>query len=255
MLGDSMRDAIDIAIDRGIANSHKDRGDEAHAHVGDLGFCRRQTWARRNGKRFGKFDTQTLFKFWAGLAIEAYLCDRANESISVLRDLRIAMWPGPGAIDAKLVGEEYEPTPFEMIGHPDGVTDDAVIEVKSTEFFKQARPPYARIPPTWDRVRTKQRHYVYQVCAYALALKKPYAVLIIVDRASLERVTFRFDPREFEDNVRNWMVSVLADTMRGEPEPEAAPPEDWQCAYCRYYACEENVNPQNDERNNRAKAV
>lgn len=253
-MADAIVDAIIEAIEEHIASTHSERGDEAHAHVGDLGFCKRQTHARRSGKRMGKFDTETLWKFWSGLMLEKFVAEAVGKRMEVLRDVRIAMWPGPGRIDAKIVGEEYVPLAIEMIGHPDGVTQNAVIEVKSTEFFKQQKPPYARILPTIDRIKNNQQHYVYQTAAYALALQKPHAILVVVDRASLKYVVFRFDPRDAYKDVRDWMIAVLADTEPGQPEPAPRPPKQWMCAYCRYYDCKENVNP-NNEKYDRAHAV
>ena len=239
--------ALADAIDEYTLLLFPPRGDERHAHVKDIGSCDRQTWARRQGNE-EKFDADTLRKFVLGFACEDYALAAAASRQTVTTGVRLAMRPGFEGVVGRIVGADYIPTEFELVGHPDGVLDDAVVEVKSTEFLTSRNPPYERIIPTLETVVAKQFHYVLQTAAYALALNKRWGVLIIVCRASGKKTVLRLDPLQFERDVLSRMVEVLAYTGRDRPMPPAQPPAfsfngkgvSWMCKHCRFFDCEKN---------------
>jgi hypothetical protein len=242
-----MVDEFARAIDAYAHATFELRGDEACAHVKDLGSCDRQTWARRHGFE-GAFDSDTLRKFSLGFFVEDYILEALGVRMDLTHGLRLAMWPGFDGIEGQIVGEDYEPGDHEMVGHPDGVGDACVVEIKSTEFLVD-RTTYARILPTLASVQEHQRHYLLQCAAYALALAKPVGILVIVCRASGKYVVLQFDPHDYEAEVMLRMIQVFETTSAAVPMPPAEPPgwsfnkngASWMCKYCRFYSCEKNV--------------
>lgn len=252
--GEALVRDIRAALHDDAVASHQPRGDEAHAHVADLGGCDTATAMRRRGYARQPHDDKTLRLFEAGLWYEERKLRAIQRTIpDIVRGVRVAMWPDLGGIGAKIVDEHYTPEWWEMIGHPDGVSAarQAVAEIKSTASY---------FSPTLQWVYDNKRQWIYQVAAYALALRKPLGVLIFEHRSGMhdEDAVVWLDPRDYEEAILSRMTSVLA-TTPDNPIPQPHLPE-WSfklnkktgvresvstfCKYCDYLQCA--LNPRHN---------
>lgn len=227
-------------LDARTLEDYKPRGDELAHHVADLSGCARETWARFKGLQ-APLDADTARKFEMGIDCENRIVAKLLRDYPDLRlGLRVALWIGlEGLIEAKIVPDDYEPLSYEFIGHPDGVTDDAVIEIKSTEFLI-ARSTWERIVP----VAPEQLLWGYkmQAAAYALALCRPRAIIIEQCRVTGMETVVEFDPATMRADVMARMRSLIKLTP-SSPKPEPTLHEStinqktkqsWLCKYCRF---------------------
>lgn len=225
-------------LDQFARDSNPPRGDEQLRHVSDLAGCDRATWARfRN--LLGGYDADTLRKFGMGFDVEnRVLTAIGRYAPDLVLGANVAMSIGFDGIEGRIVGDDYAPRSDEIVGHPDGILDGAIIECKSTEFMTD-RQSYTRIVPvTREQL---QHHYKLQSGAYALALGKLRAVVIIQCRASGAITAISFDPREFEAEITQRIRAVLAISAGGNmPEPTLHPStlnkagQSWLCKYCLF---------------------
>jgi hypothetical protein len=230
------------ALDAFARDLNPPRGDENLLHVSDLAGCDLATWQRWHGNAADVHDPDTLRKFFLGFAVEDHVLTGIGRETPIDLGVRVALWLDFEGIVGKLVPEDYVPGPREFIGHPDGVTADAVLEVKSTEFFTQRVPPFARIvPQTEDDLA---HHYRIQASAYALALGKPRAIVIVLCRASGIVTSIAFDPQRYVDEIEGRMRALLdARAAATPPHPTLHAStlnkkgESWLCKYCAYTAC------------------
>lgn len=218
----------------------KPRGDEAHHHLGRISGCLREEWA---GKKFllSPFDADTARKFEEGHDIENRIVTKLLRDYPDLQlGVKLVAWVNlEGLIDGRLVDEDYEPRPYEFVGHPDAVTDDAVLEIKSTEFLLD-RQTWERIVPT--QPQDLQWHYKMQVAAYALALCRPRCIVIQQCRVSGMESVIEFDAASMRADVIARMrafVRVNADSPMPEPTLHestinAKTKLSWLCKYCRF---------------------
>lgn len=218
----------------------KPRGDERFHHLGRIAGCVREEWA---GFKFllTPFDAETARKFEEGHDIENRIVTKLLRDYPDLQlGVKLVAWVNlEGLIEGRLVDEDYEPRPYEFVGHPDGVTDDAVIEIKSTEFLLD-RSTWERIVPT--QPDDLQWHYKMQVSAYALALCRPRAIVIQQCRVSGLQSTIEFDPATMRADVIARMrafVRVTADSPMPAPTlhestVNAKTKLSWLCKYCRF---------------------
>jgi hypothetical protein len=233
-------------LDQFARDINPPRGDEQQRHVSDLCGCDRATWARMHGW-LSAFDPDTLRKFGIGFHVEGHIVSAIGRSRpDLILGARVVMRVGIDGIEGCVVSEEYQPHPWEIVGHPDGILDDAIIECKSTEFMVDRNNGYARIVPL--TVADLQWHYRIQAGAYALALGKPRCVVIIVCRASGQISAISFNPKLYETEIIERMHDVLA-ISEEEPQPtlhrttiNAKTGKSWLCKYCLYEACELNTH-------------
>lgn len=222
---------------------HPPRGDEGDRHVADLAGCDRETWARFAGL-LDPHDPDTLRKFADGHDIEnRMLTAIGRHRTDLVLGARVAFSIGFDGIEGRLVDDDYTPGPGEFIGHPDGVLDDMIIECKSTEFMVNRSAGFSRIVPT--TAKELQHHYKIQAGAYALALGKKRAIVIIECRASGMTTAISFKPELYADEIKQRMRAVL-DIGDDEPEPTLHEStfnksgQSWLCKYCRFAGCEHN---------------
>jgi len=224
-------------LDQFARDLNPSRGDEQYYHVSDLSGCDRATWARFRGL-LRDHDADTYRKFLDGHDIEnRHLAAIARVRPDLALGLRVAMRYEFGFIEGKIVDEAYEPKPGEILGHPDGVLEDAVIECKSTEFMTD-RATWARIVPITPEQLAW--HYKMQAGAYALALNKPKAIVIIECRASGKITGISFNPREMENEIKT-RIRMLLGVHKDAPKPSprlhidtinTKTGQSWLCKYC-----------------------
>jgi len=203
-------------LDQFARDLNPSRGDEHHYHVSDLSGCDRATWARFNGL-LREYDADTYRKFLDGHDIEnRHLAAIARSRPDLLLGMRVALRLDFGFIEGKYVDEAYEPKPGEIIGHPDGVLEDAVIECKSTEFKTDRNNGWARIVPVTPK--ELQWHYAIQAATYALALDKPKAIVIIECRASGKITGISFNPKDYADEIKT-RIRILLGIQKNSPKP------------------------------------
>ena len=223
------------------------RGDENHLHVSDLFGCDRATHARIVDNDFEPVDANTAFKFRMGNDVEEDV--RASFLDQYATGKKIAMWLDWDGIQGQIVPEDYVAAPSEIIGHPDAIADDAVIEIKSVVLYKVMHPPWNYVVPQSEE--DLSRWHRIQVAAYALALRKERAVVFEACRASGERKAIEFDPEHLRPWITNRMQEMFNNVALSVDRPEPTLHDftldrkgnSWLCKYCRYAGCEQNVNP------------
>lgn len=234
-------------LDQFARDSNPARGDEHLRHVSDLAGCDRATWARFH-KLLVDHDPDTLRKFGMGFDVESrILTPLAKHCPDLVMGANVAMSIGFDGIEGRIVPDDYVPRIDEIVGHPDGILDGAIIECKSTEFMVN-RQDYSRIVPVTGKELA--HHYKIQSGAYALALGKPRAVVIIQCRASGIITAISFNPKDCEKEITERMRAVLA--IRAEapmPKPtlhestfNKKTKQSWLCKYCLF------LKPRNGER-------
>lgn len=235
------------SLDEFIRDVHPPRGDEHLRHVSDLAGCDRETWARFKGM-LRPHDADTLRKFALGFDVEnAILTAIGRTHPDLILGARVALSIGLDGIEGAIVDDAYQPRPDELVGHPDGILDGTILEIKSTEFMTERTPPYHRIVPL--SADDMQHHYAIQAGAYALALGKQRVIVIIQCRASGIVSAISFDPRKYEDEIMERIRDVTAISLDEKPQPKlhlstinAKTGQSWLCKYCRIpkAACELN---------------
>lgn len=240
-------------LDQFIRDMNPPRGDEHVPHVADLSGCDRATGARYQGL-LAPFDADTLRKFKMGNDIENdVLTAIGRHRPDLILGMRVAISIGLDGVEGHIVDDDYVPRPDEIVGHPDGVLPELLLEVKSTEFMSERTPPYQRIVPV--SVKELQHHFQVQAGAYALGLGIKRAVVIIQCRASGIESGISFDPRTMETEICDRIRAVLAIKRNGTlPEPtlhastiNAKTGLSWLCKHCLVPKehCKLNVrNPQ-----------
>lgn len=216
------------------------RGDERFHHVAHLSGCAREVWA---GFKFllTPFDADTARKFEEGHDIENRIVGKLLRDYPDLQlGVKLVAWVNlEGVIEGRLVDEDYEPRPYEFVGHPDAVADDAVIEIKSTEFLLD-RSTWERIVPT--QPEHLQWHYKMQVAAYALALCRPRCIVIQQCRVSGLQSVIEFEAATMRADVMDRMREMIKVTPNSPmPAPtlhestvNAKTKLSWLCKYCRF---------------------
>lgn len=222
------------------------RGDEDQMHVADLYGCDRATHARIHHADQEPVDPQAAFKMVMGKDFERHAFASFRRPLQF--GLKIAMWLDWDGISGRIVPEDYEPGPTEIIGHPDAVAAGAVIEIKSVKFKQLFHPPWNVIVPQGEE--DLEMWHRMQCAAYCLALGKPHAVLFDGCRASGERKMIAFDPEHLRNRITFRMQEMIDNLVRHEtPEPTLHDftldrrGNSWLCRYCRYAGCEMNRNP------------
>jgi hypothetical protein len=236
---------IGEALDAFAVAQHPARGDERYLHASDLGKCDRETWARRTAhpKYDGRIDANTARIFSEGYEIEDRVLKGLNAAgAGFERGVRVAASiHGFASIGGAVVGEAYVPEARDVLGHPDGVNEDTLLEVKSTKTFYGG-------PPTLRDVEAQSKQYLLQSSTYALALGKPRGLLIVESKATGEQSHLPFDPRAYEgDVVRRIIEAQYTTTLDVEPPPTLHPwtyrrdGTSWLCDYCQYFGCKFNT--------------
>lgn len=254
--------AVEKALDQHYARKHPHRGDEQYLHVTDLGGCDRETWARRRFFRLGyvtrlrhtgekpeylpDFDGDTHRKFDFGFHVEHETVDGLDAvERPILTGLKTAIRATLDGVEGRIVAEAYVPAGDELLGHPDGVAPETMLEVKSTEFHLD-RKTWERIVPDLPLVKEKSKHYLLQGSAYGLAFNKPYGLLIIECRTSGKVAVVPFNPLDYEaDVLARIFVAVEVTAQERMPEPSLGAwtfnnGKSWLCKYCRFIGCEFN---------------
>ena len=225
---------IRTALDDHAAATRDIRGDEDQFHVSDLTGCTRAIWARLTNKTLLPFSGDRLRTFLFGFRAEDFVIDAIRQ-----------ITPVEEGVEALL--DRF------LIGHPDGVTDEAVLEVKSTEFLVD-RQTWQRIVP---RLETDlPMHYRIQASAYAIALDKPKAFVIVVCRATGMLAVIEIHPEKYRATINDHLKRLRGLRLNLElgdhemPEPylpadtiNKRTGESWMCKYCSFAACEKNRNP------------
>lgn len=221
-------------IDQHSEATRDERGDEDSLHVSDLMGCDREIWARVQGKGpMLPFGPERLRTFLFGFSAEDFVIDAIRQHTPVDEDVRV----------------EFEGF---LIGHPDGVTEDAVLEVKTTEFLVDRK--------TWQRIVPRVEadlalHYRIQTASYALALRKKRAFVIVICRATGLMAVIEIHPEMYRDmimqrverlrNLQRFMEfapDVMPDYYL-DPSTMNAKGESWKCKYCAFAGCPKNRNP------------
>jgi hypothetical protein len=233
-----MADLLSL-LDARTLDDCQPRGDELAHHVAHLSGCDREKYGGYKGWLV-PFDADTARKFEMGIDIENRIIAKLiRDYPDIQLGLRVALWLGlESEIEGKIVTDDYKPRPYEIIGHPDGVTDDAVIEVKSTEFLIA--------PKTWERIVPTQPEqlpwgYKMQAAAYAIALCRTRAIIIQQCRVSGKESVIEFDPRSMLADLKARIRATIKITPSGAlPEPTLhestinAKGLSWLCKYCRF---------------------
>lgn len=229
---------LSAVLDQFIRDINPPRGDEHVPHVADLSGCDRAIGARYRDL-LEPFDADTLRKFKTGHDIENdVLTAIGRQRPDLVLGMRVAISIGLDGVEGHIVDDDYVPRPDEIVGHPDGVLPEFVIEVKSTDLLTERTPPYQRIVPV--TVEDLQHHFMVQAGAYALGLGITRALVIIQCRGSGIESGISFDPRTLENEICARIRAVLAITHEG-PLPKASLPFDtinaktgksWLCKHC-----------------------
>ncbi len=227
--------------DKHFAERISERDDVA-LHVSDLGDCSRAVWARRNGKVQLTNDSDTLRKFDMGLDIE----DRVGAALRMLDDYVIV---AQHVHDLEIRGASAEGHSDFICRHMTDHSKSFIVEVKSTTFYpKQVNGKRTRVAPKPDEV---QWHYRLQAASYALEQGFTRFCVLVICRESGMMAECWYKTEDYADEVRKMLAEKYALTKVGAPMPEANPPiqslkrdgTSWRCRYCKFSACENNVNP------------
>lgn len=265
-----LRPIIDAAMEQRVAN----RGDEQHAHISDIFWCDRSSWARRAGKPLIPRHPADIWKLVMGLNYERDVA----EAIS-------AAWEAQGPLNRAFRGERIAWSPFtmrtrrhlfgarhtdhrfgteclgcsncmpderEMIGHID-------IHLETESELPDPYPPLAvgEVKSMWFPRSTATLHaqpqHIQQCGSYAVALDaanffiQPLAVIRNPDNSlSLEQgQTEWFETNVYRPTIIGRAQEVIEATRPTSFEPEPNPQWEWLCKVCGYGACELNVNPLN----------
>jgi CRISPR/Cas system-associated exonuclease Cas4 (RecB family) len=197
----------------------------------DAGRCVRALWAHLHQKidipqnfktQLTRFDLGTEFgKIAAQRFMQGYLTQN----------------PTNGVVPS--ISLESEVEYLGIKGHIDILIQLAdntmhVIEVKTNYSMRPLEPP-----PQYQRL---------QAAFYALAVGAPafsiYTVGPAVTKDGRWERTDTYETAEYKDAVEaeyKRLGAALLDDM-----PEGDPKEPWRCQYCRFGACEKNVNPLKD---------
>lgn len=173
-----------------------------------FGQCyRRQVWKRRKVEETDKPDIETLRVFRAGKVfhqmIQRLLPEHKTEMEVNLNDIH---------------------------GFADIVLDDMVVDIKSQKGFAfklMEKNGFDIVEEKWD--------HILQVCTYAWILDKPKAMLVYVNKDTLEI-------REFEFNVNDFKLAILKEVetlnkfWKEEFDPPASPRlyHGKECGYCQF---------------------
>src|SRR6516165_6413019 len=142
--------------------------------------CDREIWARITDQGpMLSFGPERLRTFLFGFRAEDFVLDAIRQHTPVEEGVRAVL-------------DNF------LVGHPDGVTDDAVLEVKTTEFLLD-RATWQRIVPR--TAADLQLHYCVQTAAYCLALKKPKGFVIVICRATGLMAVIEINPMDYYEAV------------------------------------------------------
>jgi hypothetical protein len=236
-------------LDRHAIETTPARGDEHALHVADITGCDRATYARIVFGDQEPVDRHTAYKFELGNQTEAY-AKAAHRHRNWQMHSKVVMYLDWDGLHGRFASEDEIPDPDTgmILGHPDAVATDAVIEFKSTEFFQIPHPPWSRkVPQTEDEIPVQYR---LQCAAYALALGKTQCLLAVFCRASGLEYYITFDPEHYRKRIEDRIPQML-NAMRSPSLPLPQLPDwsinkrgtSWLCRYCRFAGCQANVNP------------
>lgn len=230
--GETMR----VDFDAYAMHCARPRGDEHHLHVSDIFGCTRATYARVYAGDHLPPDAGTARKWYFGHRAEEFAMNALRwRGKPVELQTTVALSLDFGGLIGRMVEPEYEPQPHEFLGHPDGVTEHELIEVKSSWSYTVAK-----------NVDDLPLHYKLQASCYALALDRPVCVIPIVywRYPEAEIPIFEFDPEQYRDAIIERMAIVLAAMQSHRlPTPNIPDGMNWLCKYCRYAGCQRNLNP------------
>jgi len=247
-------EAVRERLDAYVCALHPARGDEQHLHVADLGSCDRETWARRHAFTppdfLPGFNAETHEKFEMGFDFERHVFEALGDDVAT--GVRVAIRIDfKGHVIGRVVDESYEPEPDEVVGHPDGVADDTVLELKTTEF--RMDKAWKRIIPDEGYLYAHSRHYLLQCGTYALALGREYGLLALKCRTSGKKALVQFNPLVYQDEIVARIRQARRNTHNGTmPWPTlgewtfSTKGESYLCKFCHFKACTFNRAPESE---------
>jgi len=196
--------------------------------------CDRATWARMQDKGpWVPFGADRLRTFTFGFCAEDFVIDAIRQHTPIEEGVQVTL-------------EGF------LVGHPDGVTEDEIIEVKTTEFLMDRQ--------TWTRIVPRHPddlslHYRVQAAAYAIALGKHTCIVVAICRASGQMAVVEFNPEDYRVAVMQRVNRLRRLKMQMDINPDAMPEphlelstinkrgESWLCKHCAFTGCPKNRNP------------
>lgn len=193
-----------------------------YIRVSDAGHCVRERWAHIHGFEDIPEDFKGELKMLNGsLMGAAQMC--------LFRQAYLAENP-THEVHLEFVTQDGEPGHLDALITIDGVPD-RVIEEKSNFSFAPVEPP--------------KMYHKLQSGKYGKQTKAPKMSihqlrLTAKDGARWER-TDTYETAEYQEQVQAEYQRLGQALLEDMPDPD--PNEPWRCKYCRFGACERNVNP------------